>query len=207
MAHPVGTAESRCGHRKPTFAGRAWLQSGIDKTMILKSATDETELELRVLGYQFPEIAHDEYDSNWLLVEIKARTPAGSWSSTDPCMLTWEAHWLLNWLADLVSEGQNDHEMSFLESNLLFSLAGKHDHTFDLRICVSGELRPPSDISAGGDEVEIRLQTSVSDLRECVSSLSKELRLFPVRAGGLRRCRPFFDPKTDCLLCGGAEPK
>jgi hypothetical protein len=33
--------------------------------MILRSEKTQTEFELRLLGYQFPEILHDVYDSNW----------------------------------------------------------------------------------------------------------------------------------------------
>ena len=169
--------------------------------MILTSENQQTEFELRLLGYQFLDTEHDEYDSNWLMVQVNARTPAGSWSSIDPCMLTWEAHWLLNWLADLASDSESDPEMSFLEPNLFFRLSGRCDRILDVQVCVSGELRPRNEISAASDEVQIGLELSLSALHECVTNFSRELASFPVRAGGTRRCRPYSDPKTNCVLC------
>lgn len=79
-------------------AGSETLCYLYENSVILKSNDGHTEFEFRVLRYQFPEIKHDEYDSNWLVANIHARTVTRAWSSTDPCMLTWEAHWLLNWL-------------------------------------------------------------------------------------------------------------
>lgn len=173
--------------------------------MILSNEERQTEFELRVLGYQFPEVESCEYDANWLMIQVNVRTLSGSWSATDPCMLTWETHWLLNWLADLESNRENSPEISFLESNLMFRVEGKSEQAFDLRICVSGELGPRYDISEDMTPIEIPLHISVSDLRQCVLSLSRELGLFPVRAGRKRRCRPYSDPENDCLLCGCSE--
>lgn len=173
--------------------------------VILTSNTSQTELELRVLDYQFPAIDTGRYDSNWLLVQVTARTPTASWSRTDPCLLTWEAHWLLNWLSDVMSGSERDQEMSFLEPNLFFRLAGRQEGGLDLCVCVNDELLPPDQKPADGDPAEIPLRISVADLHECVTCLSRELVPYPVRGSARKRCRPYNDPRADCVLCGRAE--
>jgi hypothetical protein len=168
--------------------------------MILRSEKTQTEFELRLLGYQFPEILHDVYDSNWLLANIRVNAPTGSWSATDPCLLTWEGHWLLNWLADLVSARESQVEMSFLESNLSFVLTHRRYDEVDVNIELQDKLRQPPAIT-GGAGSKISLSISLCALREAVQSLCRELQLFPLRAGVMRRCRPYSDPEDACLLC------
>lgn len=171
--------------------------------MILRSKKTHTEFELRVLGYEFPEIAHAKYDSNWLLVNIRVDAPIGSWSATDPCLLTWEGHWLLNWLADITSTTERDREMRFLEANLSFVLADRRGEEVELNVECKDELRQPGTTSETATP-GITLAISLSDLREAVTSFSRELRLFPIRAGAIKRCRPYSDPLNTCLLCAEA---
>jgi hypothetical protein len=175
--------------------------------MMLKSEGGQATVELRVLRYQFPEVANNEWDSNWLVLGFDAQTPTASWSRTDPCLLTWEAHWLLNWLDDLVSGTGSDWEMSFLEPNLSFTCESRHEGSFDLLVVTRCELLPPQAVSADVEEFQIRLTVSASTMRECISSFSTEVRRFPIRAGEGRLCRPYSDSRTDCIICYGAEPK
>ncbi len=65
-----------------------------------------TALELRVVGYQFPDLEAgadprdpDSWDSNWLVIDGSVRTAAGtSWSFQDPALTTWEVAELAAWL-------------------------------------------------------------------------------------------------------------
>ena len=41
--------------------------------------TNGYALELTLVGYQFPEMAHEPYDSNWLIIEVDVTTPDQSW--------------------------------------------------------------------------------------------------------------------------------
>jgi hypothetical protein len=44
--------------------------------------------ELAILGYQFPAIVDDEWDSNWLNIRIHVQMEPGAWSATDPSLTT-----------------------------------------------------------------------------------------------------------------------
>lgn len=52
--------------------------------MILQSR-DFSAFELRVAGYQFPDIESDEFDANWLVVEgLVAPADERAWKCRDP---------------------------------------------------------------------------------------------------------------------------
>jgi hypothetical protein len=114
--------------------------------------------------------------------------------------LTWEGHWLLNWLADLISASESQVEMSFLESNLSFVLADRRYDEVDVNIELQEKLSQRAAITRDA-ESKISLSIPLSGVREAVQSLCRELQLFPVRAGAMRRCRPYSDPEDTCLLC------
>ncbi len=75
-------------------------------------------LELQIVGYQFPEINNAPWDSDWLLIRIEVSHPMGNWSTTDPCLLTFEAVDLANWLENVASGGPDLEDESFTEPNL-----------------------------------------------------------------------------------------
>ena len=47
-------------------------------------------LKLTLVGYQFPEMTREPYDSNWLIIEVDVTTPHRSWRASDACLLTYE---------------------------------------------------------------------------------------------------------------------
>lgn len=165
--------------------------------MILKSLDGQTVFELRVPAYQFPEIAHDEYDSNWLVVSISLRTPEVAWSSADSCVLIWEGHWLLNWLSDVAAGTECEPEMRFLEPNLEFAIERIGD-SITLRILLQENLRPPACVA---HIFEVSLSVSPAALRGAVAALAEDLSLFPRRAGAAQPCRPWNDKRVECVLC------
>ncbi|MEU7963987.1 hypothetical protein AB0D09_11045 [Streptomyces sp. NPDC049097] len=57
-----------------------------------------TRVELGPLGYEFPVVRGDVHDDNWLVITGAVTTPEGSWSFTDPCLLTDEAREVAAWL-------------------------------------------------------------------------------------------------------------
>ncbi len=65
-----------------------------------------SSLELRVIGYQFPDLeaggeppGGDSSDANWLVVSGVVCTAAGTaWSFRHPSLLTWELTELVRWL-------------------------------------------------------------------------------------------------------------
>jgi hypothetical protein len=44
--------------------------------------------KLTLVGYQFPEMTREPYDSNWLMIEVDVTTPHRSWRASDPCLLS-----------------------------------------------------------------------------------------------------------------------
>lgn len=170
--------------------------------MILRSVDARNVFTLGVLDYQFPDTAHDLYDSNWLTVQISAQTPELSWSSVDPCLLAWESHWLLNWLSDLALGIKCDAEMSFMECTLKFLAVSRNGADIVLLICVQEGLRPPNPNPDASEQFEIRMEVSASSIQAAVNEFSGELRSFPTRAGASWPCRPTNDRQSDCVLCG-----
>ena len=67
---------------------------------MLLAGAGGNELELAIVGYQFPEVRTDPWDSNWLLVSVRVVTAEGSWDVVDPCLTTWEAKHLVRWLVN-----------------------------------------------------------------------------------------------------------
>jgi len=77
-----------------------------------------SSIELSVVGYQFPELENEEYDSNWLNVHISVTHPKGSWASSDPSLLTYELRELGLWLEAISEKPNEPSELSFVEPNL-----------------------------------------------------------------------------------------
>ncbi len=51
---------------------------------------EQTEFEMNVAGYQFPNLENEPYDSDWLNIHVSVTHPRGAWSKTDACILTFE---------------------------------------------------------------------------------------------------------------------
>ena len=100
--------------------------------MILQSR-DFSAFELRVAGYQFPDIESAEFDANWLVVEgLVAPADERAWKFRDPALLTWEVEDLCNWL-EAVASGQDVEESAdFMEPNLRFEVAERDQDTITI---------------------------------------------------------------------------
>ena len=68
---------------------------------MLMRGRDGSELRLDVVGYQFPHIEADPWESNSLLMAVRVVSSHGTWEVVDPCLTTWEATHLVRWLAAL----------------------------------------------------------------------------------------------------------
>jgi len=143
---------------------------------------DGQSLELRILGYQFPDLETEDYDSNWLNIEGKVAHVRGSWQFCDPCLLTYEASELADWLDALASDPCSG-TLTFIEPNLSFrsleSPAGTR-----LRVYFELEARPPWAPFDVGDEGQcwIDLPVSTSELRLAGAALRDQLTVYPQRA-------------------------
>lgn len=142
-------------------------------------------LELELLGYQFPTIEDDEWDSNWLNIRVSATNDRGSWSATDPSLATVDVAQLADWLETIAERKEATRDLEFIEPNLAFELAETNE-SVRLRAWFELELRPQW---APADEVPARdlcveIEVSRDDLRGAADSLRDQLRRFPPRALG-----------------------
>lgn len=144
-------------------------------------ATPEVSFDLQVVGYQFPAEHEAAYDSNWLNVRISVTHPLGSWSCTDPALLTYELSRLASWFVELSGGDRTRLEESFLEPNLTFEIVT--GSVEKLRVSFRLEFSPPwagSTKSSSRPYVEFPLDAI--DLAAAGATLLEELARFPQRA-------------------------
>jgi hypothetical protein len=140
--------------------------------------------ELTILGYQFPHLATEEYDSNWLNVQVDVVHPEGSWKATDAALLTYEAEHLADWLAGLAHTGSVSSDESFLEPCLSFKRIRDNDGGM-LRTYFDLELRPqwkPAVGGAGNEDLFVEAPLADLGLTDAVAELRAQLARFPQRA-------------------------
>lgn len=151
--------------------------------MLLKNRN--SHFEMTVIDYEFPEVRDDRYDSNWLIIEIRATHAKNSWSASYPCMLTGELAELADWL-DAVADGKNTTlQLGFFEPNLHFEVT----ESAPKKLCVyiDAELKPAGvlgDDSGIDDPIRIEFELIPAELKDAVVSLRTYLRAFPIRAAG-----------------------
>ncbi len=150
--------------------------------MVLQTADDHS-IELRILGYQFPDLETEEYDSNWLHVEGIVAHPKGNWRFRDPCLLTYEASRLADWL-DLLGRGTaTAEEIGFIEPNISFRSV-KLPRGVVLRVNFELEARPPwapSDF-VGDQPFWMDFHILGPELGSAAASLRDQLKEYPQRA-------------------------
>ena len=139
-------------------------------------------LELRILGYQFPDLETEKYDSNWLVVEGNVSHPRGDWTFRDPCLLTYEASRLAGWLDSLARGAPSSRQVGFVEPNLLFR-SRRQPAGASLRVYFELEARPPwAPFEAVDGECWIDFPVSEFPLRRAAASLRNQLKSYPQRA-------------------------
>ncbi len=140
------------------------------------------ELELRVVGYQFPDDGTDPWDSNWLLVSVRVVSPEGTWEVVDPCLTTWEAKHLVRWLVGVARDPAGP-PVTFTEPNV--SVLARHKpadpHRALLTFSFELELRPPWTGGARGSRLCVDLDVGRAALARAAASLLGDLVRFPPR--------------------------
>ena len=113
---------------------------------MLLAGRNGDQFELNLLGYQFPKIEDDEWDSNWLKIRISATNERGSWTATDSSLVTREVMLLADWLQAIADRNEAGTELEFTE-----------------RISPSNSLRPNE--ASGYALVRARIETAVGARR------------------------------------------
>ena len=145
--------------------------------------SDNTYFRLDIIGYQFPELAHKEYDSNWLRIHMTVNTTQDMWEVTDPFLLTYEVEALADWLDDVAAHENKENEIGFLEPNLWLQVADPTTETLCLRVHFGAECRPPSAHTSTSNTKDIYAEFLLSDvdLLEAAESLRSQLKVYPQR--------------------------
>jgi hypothetical protein len=140
---------------------------------------------LELLGYKYPDAEGEPYDANWLLVRVDAAGPQGAWSVTDPCLLTYEATRLADWLESLAKGTRAAPALSFLEPSLLFRQVEREGGEKFLRIHFGSLVHPgwASEAPAAGVNPDLWLDFPLAeiDLTAAAKSLKAELKRYPRR--------------------------
>ncbi len=147
--------------------------------------SDGSLFEMSILGYQFPKLQTEEYDSNWLRIRIHVVHPQGEWSSIDPSLLTYEVDALATWFADIVRGRSVATEMAFTEPNLSFQLLDHGRNAKSLRIYFELESRPTwarSEI-VPSEDLWVEFLLSEVNLGDAAEALRPDLAQYPQRAG------------------------
>lgn len=142
------------------------------------------ELELGVVGYQFPDEERDPWDSNWLLVAVRVIAPEGSWEVVDPCLTTWEAKRLVSWLVHAATRDPSSVPMTFTEPNLTVTARSRSRAPLrvHMRACFALELRPPwAHTAAGSNNLCVDLDVERNDVARAAASLLGDLVAYPQR--------------------------
>ena len=159
----------------------------------LRSETNQTEVELELIGYQFPDNHYDEWDSNWLVVSVRVVAPIASWTSKDPCLTTLEVRALANWLADHAAGQRVKSRIYFTEPNLSLEVVRREGDTCDMRFYFAAECLPPGiEVHYDAKDAEdfcIPMRVTTDELRQFANLLCQEVHKFPIRANA-RLWRP-----------------
>jgi hypothetical protein len=150
---------------------------------VLLAGLEGNELELHLVGYQFPDDDTDPWDSNWLLVSVRVAAPAGTWEVVDPCLTTWEAKHLVRWLVNAAARDPGAAPVTFSEPNLTVLARAKpaDPQRVLVRAGFQLELRPPWARGSGGSELVVDLDVGRAALARAAASLLADLVRFPQR--------------------------
>jgi hypothetical protein len=153
---------------------------------VLLRGRQGTELEVAIVGYEFPAERFDPWDSNALLVSVRVLAPEGSWEVVDPCLTTWEVDHVVRWLAALAHRADllAGRPLHLSEPNVTLTgraVRGDPD-TVAIRACFALELRPPWVKSvAGAGNLCVDLDVARRDLARAAAELHDHLARFPQR--------------------------
>ncbi|MCM3921542.1 hypothetical protein ND748_07660 [Frankia sp. AiPs1] len=150
-------------------------------------------IDLRIVDYQYPEIAGDgtgkDWDANWLVVagDVVAEDGRG-WSFLDPCLTSWEAREIGDWLRGVVDGsvtptpldgGGAGRLLAFTEPNLAFSFADRTDDAVVIRVYLSLESGPPWPTERGDYFLLVTMQ--VTHLALAIKDWDRMLAAHPDR--------------------------
>nr|WP_204013828.1 hypothetical protein [Virgisporangium aurantiacum] len=150
-------------------------------------------VDVRVVGYQFPDADDPAKRFSWHMVEVSATCAEGSWTVSYPALTCDESPRLSRWLrnvADTVGStptGTNNTAvlpavLSFVEPNLSLTVVRSAPATALIDIGLDLEFAPPwRSRHAAGDPCQIRCEVSRERLLQAAAEWDAEIALYPDR--------------------------
>lgn len=153
---------------------------------------DGTQLSLTIVGYQFPRIHGDgsrDWDANWLVVSgVLTLSDGRQHSFTDPCLTTWEAielqDWLSLWPRGVVPDGTPaGPTLDFTEPCLAFADLPLDGDSVEVQVYLSLEAEPPFGVAGSAGEFTnyVPLRMDRAALTLAAAEWAEDLRPFPTR--------------------------
>lgn len=152
-------------------------------------------VSLSICGYEFPGTTGSgerDWDANWLIIEGAVKSGDQEWTFRHPCLTTWEARELSDWLraiadgsrqpAPVDPENGSGGLLSFTEPNIAFAYQRNTSEAATLRVYLSLEALPSSMTGTDNFEYFVELVLTREDLAIAADTWDDELRAFPVRA-------------------------
>lgn len=139
------------------------------------TSTDGIELNLKILGYEFPEIKNG-IDSNWLKLNLEIKGRGINLNETDPSLQASELEELTRWMMMLIlGKLEVNQYWQPLEGNLTFEFGGKKENIYLIRIYTH------ENFSVGLNCFSLDFLYTDRELALVVKSLRRYQKDYPVR--------------------------
>ncbi|MBL8076992.1 MAG: hypothetical protein JNM55_03445 [Anaerolineales bacterium] len=145
--------------------------------MKLKSSNGSS-FQLKIIGYEFPDIKDDYDDSNWLMIQIDVTSNENAWHANFPALTTFEVEELANWLSSIDSIKDDPGRRGFIELCLDFQFSTRTDGQQFLNVFCMNEMSPNGQ---PGNIFETKFPVSEINLSQAAKDLRLELQKFPQR--------------------------
>ena len=154
--------------------------------MVKFECAENNFVYLKICDYEFPKLdkSADEYEKNWLQIEVQAKYKDLEWSRTTPALLTWEVQELADWFREL-SRNQKTLTYSnqrFTEPCITFELLNKiTSQKKKLRIGFNAEFCPLGWDNEQDEFITLTLEVDNAGLAQMADELETELAQFSER--------------------------
>lgn len=152
--------------------------------MLLRDADGPDRLQIRVTGYQFPDVLDLRKRYSWHMIGGEAHCREGSWQFHWQALTSHESPQVSAWLTE-VAESMTQRRalpepLRFLEPNLTFSALPQDADTVRIMVGLDLEFQPPwHQRQAAGDPFELSFVTGQEQLRQAAEQWDAERSLFP----------------------------
>jgi len=144
-------------------------------------AAGADRIELRIIGYQFPDAepdGADDWDANWLMIEGEVTAAGSQWRFRDPCLTTWEARALLDWLRRAPN---SDDAIDFVEPALAFAREPAEGGGVTIAVTLGDGATPAADDAPASDPVRLTIPLTRAQLDSAAAEWERELAAHPAR--------------------------